>query len=98
MGEVVNVLVAVAVVVLVVRWASSGASDRYSSRGGWSDERYSRCIILGNPRLFPLGHAWKCHRLQGWEWRGVALSGPGIPTKECYSGNGTTIPFDTVLP
>lgn len=30
MGEVVNVLVAVAVVVLVVRWVTSGASDRYS--------------------------------------------------------------------
>lgn len=89
MGEVVNVLVAVAVVVLVVRWFSSGAFGIFPWYSSWSDEGLlvMRSSLLAS--VHPV-YAWKYGRGQGGYRCTLSINCSGFQTEECYSGDGAS--------
>lgn len=95
MGEVVNVLVAVAVVVLVVRWATSGT------------RLIPPLIVAGLTRtrsiscapIYDHGLVWICGAIlrgQGQLRCALAVHRTGLSAEECHPGNGAFTPAPTL--
>lgn len=95
MGEVVNVLVAVAVVVLVVRWATSGT--RLIAPlivAGLTRTRSISC-----PPIYDRGVVCICGAIlrgQGQPRCAVAVYRTGLQAEECHPRNGAFTPAPTL--
>ena len=86
MGEVVNVLVAVAVIVLVVRWASSGKSQSsIQAVAILTGRRAHLHLFLG---LYPVFGVYPGCRKQGSLWCAISILRSRLPSKTCYKRDG----------